>query len=121
MKLKELIEELKALDPALIFPMGFYSPHSYRGSFDELAFVPVEQASVCAMLSCAEWAVDQSFPGYKGGEYLMTEDTSIRFADLGKTNVRVEAMAWGENDETDDIERSIFEEWKTKALEINSL
>lgn len=120
MILRELIAELKLLDPEIVFPMGFYSPHSYRGSFDELAFVPVEKARVQSMLSCAEWAIDQSFPGYKGSEYLMTEDSVVRFADLGKTNKRVEAVAWGESDESGDIERSIFDEWKARAIEVNS-
>lgn len=117
MKLKELIQELKTLDSAIVFPIGFYAPHSYRGSFDELAFRPRENVSVFDMLVCAERAVGETFTGFKGGVYLMTEDSNIRFAEEGRTNERVEAMAWGESDETGDIERLIFEEWKSKALE----
>ncbi|MFJ2206016.1 hypothetical protein [Streptomyces microflavus] len=75
MTLDELLTALGHADQALILPNGFDNPHSYRGYYDELAFEPTENITVADMAAAAWAAMDETFEGYKGGQYTMTGDT----------------------------------------------
>lgn len=81
--LGELIDWLKSNKGQIEF--GFGRPMSYRGSYDELAFEPVENTTGSAMLHHAESAVDVRFEGYKGGEFMMTRDTPVWIAPYGES------------------------------------
>lgn len=67
----------------VILPMGFNSPHSYRGFYDELAFEPATDIRIGEMLDHAHHALGKAFTGYKGGEFVMTEGTDIWLSEKG--------------------------------------
>ena len=77
MTLGQLIELLKEQDQDKKVRYGFGNPHSWRGSYDELAFEPVENTSVGEMLSQALAAEDNIYEGWKGGEFKMTSSTTV--------------------------------------------
>lgn len=83
MILKELIEKLEKYPKDKVVRMGFDSPHSYRGSYDELAFEPCPNTTVGQMLEYAKSAIGQTYEGYKGGQYLMDEYTTVNIAEYG--------------------------------------
>ena len=62
---------------------GFNNPHSYRGYYDNLAFEPEQEVSVKQMLKDAEYALNNTFQGYKGGDFTMTKDTPVWLAYYG--------------------------------------
>lgn len=83
MTLGELIEWLKQQDPNLIVLDGFGSPHCDRGSYDELAFEPVDKTTIGDMLEYARSAVGETFCGWKGGDFTMDEHTSVYIGHYG--------------------------------------
>lgn len=83
MTLGELIEYLEKCDPDLVVPLGFARPHSYRGYYEQLAFSPARNVTVCSMLGHAKNALDATFTGYKGGEYTMRDYTDCWIAEYG--------------------------------------
>lgn len=85
MNLSQLIERLKAADQSRIVLMGFSSPHSYRGYYEELAFEPTANTSIADMLKCAEESLGRVFQGYKGGDYRMHAYTEVWLANYGDT------------------------------------
>lgn len=85
MSLEDLIAELKKHDPNKRVKLGFCCPHSYRGSYECLAFEPYEDASVGAMLTLATSALGQIFYGYKGGEYRMGPWSRVYLANLNES------------------------------------
>jgi hypothetical protein len=85
MYLIEVIEFLKLRDPAKQVPLGFGRPHSYRGYYEQLAFEPVRNTTVGAMLKDAESAIGRTFEGYKGGDYVMDKYTECWLANYGST------------------------------------
>lgn len=67
-------------------PMALHHPHSYRGSFDELAFsVKPGTMTVGELRELLEGVLGQSFEGWKGGQYVMGHATPIHVADVGET------------------------------------
>ena len=82
--LGDLIDFLKTLPPDAVIKDGFSTPHSDRGSYNELAFTPEENATASDMLSYAESAVNASFEGWKGGDYLMDRNTPVYIGDFGR-------------------------------------
>lgn len=80
MTLGELIVTLKTADPNKVCKIGLGKPHSYRGYFDQLAFEPVKDVTVAAMLKDAEESVGKTFEGYKGGDYTMSLHTDVWLA-----------------------------------------
>lgn len=84
MTLGELIDELKAMPQNLVVEHGFAHPHSYRGSYDCLAFEPETDITVAAMLDAALGANGQTFDGYKGGVYRMDRHTDVYVARHGE-------------------------------------
>lgn len=81
--LGELINFLRTLDPGGVVSNGFASPHSDRGDYSELAFSPVDETTVGAMLKWAESAVNKMFEGYKGGNFTMTLVTPVYIGHWG--------------------------------------
>src|SRR5665213_1560448 len=77
MTLNDYITRLEQADPATKVPVGLGDPHSWRGDYAELAFEPVRDTTVGEMLAAARSALGATYQGYKGGEYLMTGDTTI--------------------------------------------
>lgn len=75
MNLGELIAALETLDPATKVRDGFGRPHSYRGDYQDLAFEPVNDTTIGAMLAAARSALDATYEGWKGGEYTMDESS----------------------------------------------
>ncbi|MFJ3545407.1 hypothetical protein ACIPQH_24965 [Streptomyces rubiginosohelvolus] len=85
MTLDDLLTALGHADQALILPNGFNNPHSYRGYYDELAFEPTENISVADMAAVAWAAMDETFEGYKGGQFTMTGGTACWLAYEGSS------------------------------------
>jgi hypothetical protein len=73
MYLKEMIEYLEKEPPEMVVPMGFGNTCSYRGDYSELAFIAAPNTTIKQMLALARGAIGRGFPGWKGGEYTMTE------------------------------------------------
>ena len=89
MYLREVIEFLEQRDPETKVPVGFGNPHSYRGSYDQLAFEPVALTTVGRMLGIAKQALGSTYEGYKGGEYAMSEWTPCNLARWGETGEEI--------------------------------
>lgn len=83
MDLGTLIATLEAMPQDGEISFGFAQPHSYRGSYDEVAFAPQENAIVADMLRHAKSALGATFQGYKGGEFTMGEYTPTHIAPYG--------------------------------------
>jgi hypothetical protein len=81
--LGDLIKWLEKQDPEMEVLDGFSTPHSDRGSYDELAFTPEPKAKIKDMLYHAQSALEATFEGYKGGEYKMTEYTPVYIGVFG--------------------------------------
>ena len=89
MFLKELIDFLAERDPAIVARIGFHDPHSYRGDYSELAFEPLENATVGEMLKSAKSALGKTYQGYKGGSYTMGEYTTVNLSQYGTTGEEI--------------------------------
>jgi hypothetical protein len=83
MVLQDLIDFLSTRDQSKVVPLGFANPHSYRGSYDELAFEPRRDVTVGEMLQSAKEALGKVYQGYKGGDYEMSEFTECNLANYG--------------------------------------
>ena len=83
MTLAQLIAILKTAPPDNICPKGFSSPHSYRGSYEYLAFAPTPNTSFRNMLKDAHSAMGATYTGYKGGDFKMDEYTEVYLAEYG--------------------------------------
>lgn len=93
MTLGEIIAELKKQNPdddvefdfVWFYPKGI---HSFRGYYDQLA-IGYEKAGdrpkVKDLLALYRASVGKVFEGYKGGGYLMTEDTAVWVGDTDET------------------------------------
>ena len=81
--LGHLIDFLETMDPNLIVKDGFGSPHSDRGSYDELAFTPEAEARIGDMLDYARQADGSTYEGWKGGDYTMDRDTPVYIGEYG--------------------------------------
>lgn len=87
-----LILKLEAIEDKelqIVFDDGFYHPvklDSWRGSYAELA-LDYSSSNEKMMLSPFIWmlkqAIDRAYQGYKGGDFLMSEDTPIWVAGYG--------------------------------------
>jgi hypothetical protein len=82
MYLKDLIERLEK-EPNKFLKVGFQHAHSWRGSYECLAFEPCEGAKVSDMLYEAKNALGKTFEGWKGGDFVMGESTEVYLADEG--------------------------------------
>ncbi len=85
LSLGQLISELEKRPEETHVPLGFCRPHSYRGYYERLGFIPENDTTVGAMLACARQALGNTYCGYKGGEWKMDEDTLVYLAYWGNT------------------------------------
>ena len=83
MKLEDLIEILQRFPAERKVGFGFGNPHSWRGSYDELAFEPVNDTTVGEMLEAAKSAIGQTYIGWKGGEFKMGLETTVNIDFVG--------------------------------------
>ena len=84
MDLGQYIELLEKADPDKKIANGLGNPHSWRGSYCELAFEPIGETTVGEMLAEAKKADGAEYTGWKGGEYLMDRDTTINIERKGE-------------------------------------
>lgn len=90
--LGEAIEALEKLpgDAPVVFDIG-KSPallDSYRGYYDDLAF-SVDNGNpptVDGVLALCRRALDATFGGYKGGDFVMTAETPLWVAEYGEAS-----------------------------------
>lgn len=82
-----LIAELEkaAPDAPVTFSNGGApgDPHSYRGYYSDLSFSSVGATTVGDLLATCRSALDTTFEGYKGGDFLMGADTPLWSAAYG--------------------------------------
>lgn len=83
MTLQELIGKLGALDQSTVLSPAFKGGHSWRGSYEQLAFMPVESATVGEMLADAKAMIGKTIHGWKGGEFLVSLHTNCNVAAPG--------------------------------------
>jgi len=81
--LGELIKRLTEEDPTRVVPLGFGTPHSYRGYYDNVSFSPKENVTIGEMLRHAKSALGATFSGWKGGEYTMHEFSPVWISEEG--------------------------------------
>lgn len=87
--LGELIKFLKA-QPSDFLIEGLGELDSYRGYYRDLAFEPVTtQRSVENLLAECQLSMGKVFKGYKGGDYLMGENTPLWVANYGSCGTRL--------------------------------
>lgn len=72
------------------FPVGLSSPDSYRGYYSDLAFEftdkPMKREDV---LKVCYSALNETFYGYKGGDYVMDSNTPVWIAEYGSCGVKI--------------------------------
>lgn len=103
--LQNLIDALERLPEDAIASYGFKNAHSYRVEYSILAFEPAPNVRMGDMLQTARAALNKTFQGYKGGDYLMESDTSVVLARPG-------VMEHGE-----EITSALLREWRREATE----
>ena len=86
MTLEELISELYKLPKDKVIKKGFANPHSWRGSYRELAFEPFGPVTIMSMINDANNACGATYTGYKGGEFYMSEDSNVYIDCYGGCN-----------------------------------
>ena len=84
MTLGEYIKRLESANPKQEVSLGLGNPHSWRGSYAELAFEPVKNTTIGEMLVEAKKAIGSTYEGYKGGNYTMTTNTTINVEYYGE-------------------------------------
>ena len=84
MILEDLISALADLPFDKVVEDGFGEPMSWRGSYDELAFEPVEETTIGEMYKHAVSADGGVYEGYKGGAYQMNGYTDVHLAHYGE-------------------------------------
>ena len=102
--LGELIEKLDELSnegfencPVLVDDADYLGRlDSYRGYYSDLAFeLGEERKNVGMLLKECRFALNATYMGYKGGEFVMGEDTPLWIADYGVATGRaIIIMTW---------------------------
>jgi hypothetical protein len=93
--LGEMISKLDAIEqrneePEVVYDFGYLFPteiDSWRGSYDELALnykSEGEKMKLSEFLSMLKNAVGKEYTGYKGGEFIMTENTPVWVSNYGE-------------------------------------
>ena len=86
--LGELIDCLTTAEPEglVVFDTGGFvgNENSYRGYYSDLAFDESdEEKTVGELLKRCESAIGQTYEGYKGGDYIMNDNTPLWFSNWG--------------------------------------
>lgn len=97
MNLRKLLEVLYNLDKDTVIENGFHNPHSYRGYYEELAVEPKDNCKVSELIDILEEAYDNTYRGYKGGDYTMHGDCRVFIAYEGSCGVLIEGVLINEN------------------------
>lgn len=94
--LGKLIDVLENLSPTLPVkcggqhkgaPPSIGGTMSYRGYYSDLAFAPSQQPLTAgALLDRCMLALNDTFEGYKGGEYIMHKDTPLWISEYGSAS-----------------------------------
>ncbi len=85
MILKELKEMFEKLPDNTVLQHGIGKPTSWRGAYSEVCF-PIEERILAAQ--CKKYiqeAYDETFCGYKGGDYEYDDFTPVNFEDSGSS------------------------------------
>jgi hypothetical protein len=83
MTLGRFIAQLEGLDSSKEI-VGLGRLDSYRGYYSDLAFSPIEETrTVGAVLEDCKSALDRTFVGYKGGDFVMDEHTPLFVSSYG--------------------------------------
>lgn len=82
--LGDLIDWLEKQNPDLVVKDGFGEPHCDRGSYEELAFSPVEETTFGEMLTHARSADGSTYEGWKGGDFTMSRHTPVLIGNHGE-------------------------------------
>lgn len=61
--------------------IGFIHPHSYRGDYADLAVEIGHDVTIEDMLKDVQFALGQTYEGWKGGDYTMHEHTQVWLVD----------------------------------------
>lgn len=90
MTLGKLIGALEGLGGDRLLT-GFGDPHSYRGYYDDLSFAPtlVRRTAGDLLNVVRSDCMGRTFTGYKGGEFMMGENTPVWIAEWGATGERL--------------------------------
>jgi hypothetical protein len=72
---------------------GFYSPHSFRGYYDEAAVVPCDDVTIAEMKAVLDTLLTDTFVGWKGGDFNYNLDTPIHFSKIGYADDLGQEMA----------------------------
>lgn len=89
MYLKDLILALESLPADRVVRVGFGNPHSYRGVYEHLAFEREDGRTVADLLACCFKAMGHTYTGWKGGEFVMGEYSSVYLAYCGHTGEEI--------------------------------
>lgn len=89
MTLGELIIKLESMDNGLELD-SIGEPDSYRGYYSDLAFEKMGgKITVEKLLPIVKDCLNQTFTGYKGGDFTMTKITPIWIASYGCCGVKI--------------------------------
>jgi hypothetical protein len=83
---QRVLARLEREDPKRVVPHGFHRAHSYRGNYCHLGVEPKDGVAIGAMTDCLVGVVGKTLPGWRGGEYRITEWTPIWLANYGEFN-----------------------------------
>jgi hypothetical protein len=89
--LGELLATLRAMPLEKEIPI-FYSAHSYRGYYCDLAFGKQRQGTVKEALEYYSTIIGETFQGYKGGDFTMGKSTPLWLAKWGYCGERIVAF-----------------------------
>jgi hypothetical protein len=80
MTLKDFKDYIESFPKKTEFKYGISKPFSWRGSYDEVAFEIVEYPMVKEqVLEHIELAYTETFNGYKGGDFVYGDNTTVNF------------------------------------------
>jgi hypothetical protein len=96
MRLGKLIDKLEQCDQTktVRFDFGGFVPtelDSYRGYYEDLAlgFQEYKDITVAELLAECKKAIGKTFYGYKGGDYVMDEATTVWVSNYGRSDCTV--------------------------------
>ena len=87
--IRELIEKLEQLPADTQFYDGFSNPHSWRGSYRELAVEPTNMVQVHKMINYLEEASSSVYEGWKGGAFKMNKECEVYLAHEGTCGMAI--------------------------------
>lgn len=77
------IAALKRIPQGRVLTFGLDYPGSYRGYYDHISFGMADEIRIEDALATAEGALNKTFGGYKGGDFVMGPTTPVWIAEYG--------------------------------------